>query len=339
MKERTSNPVEVFRVLDTEIRAGRVHPVFLLYGEEEFFVRKSVDAIVAVLLDVSARAFNLDIMDGQDTDAATVLALVNAYPLMSERRIVVVYNIDRLADAARLSNYIAHPSPSTVLILSAEKPDFRRNPFLAMRKASSHVRLVEFRRLYVNEVPLWIVEYGKQLGLSLTSGAALRLQELVGDSPRDLASEIEKLSIFLGERRSASEVDIDEVIGLSRLYNSFELSRAIGVRDRRTAFIILERMLNSGEPPVKIVSILAKFYLTLLKIQDLLKQNYSDADIANRARIYPAAVREYRRYLQSFDTGAIQKGIRSLFEADLALKSSSADPRVVMTVLVHQLLR
>jgi len=337
-KKYAPNPGVEFRTLLSEIRRGTIPPVFFLHGDEDYFIRRSVAAIVDRALDASIRDFNLDVVDGGESDTSTILALANAYPLMSERRVVIVNDIDKLPEWDRLPGYLERPMPSTVLILETVKPDFRRKIFKDLKGASS-VRTAVFRGFFDNEVPKWIMEQAKQRGLSFTEEAVVRFHELVGDSPQELESELEKVSVYLGTTGPVSEETVDEVIGFSRTYSPFQLQKAIGTRDRRRAFVIIERMLNAGEPPVRIISILGKFYLDLLKVLDLRSRHLLESVTPRDENLSPGSVREYPAYLRFLDPPRIRRSIRSLCETDLALKSSRADPKLLMTVLIYDLLR
>jgi DNA polymerase III subunit delta len=126
-------------------------PIYLFIGAEDFFSEECVDRVIQDLLTADTKAFNLDIVYGSKADASQVLAHAASFPMMSDRRVVVIKEFDKLlsGDPAKdlVSAYVAHPLESTCLVLLAEKPDFRTKPFTDLKKAGA---VYSFNPLYDN---------------------------------------------------------------------------------------------------------------------------------------------------------------------------------------------
>jgi len=97
-------------------------------------------------------------------------------------------------------------------------------------------------------------------------------------------------------------------------------------------------MLQSGEPATMMVVMITRHFTTLWKIADLRAKKQSEKDIAAKAGVNPYFVRQYLSQLDEYPVPRIEANFECLLNADEKLKSSSTDPKVVMTVLLHELI-
>ncbi len=151
------------------LRQRQFRSVYLLYGEEDFLIDEMVQSFIKTAVDEGTRGFNLDIVYGSDLEAKDVVALASAYPMMAERRVVVVRDFDRLRNNEQLIGYIEQPSETTSLLLLAEKVDMRRKPYVTLK---TKAEIIECRPLYDDRVPDWIISRVKERGKVITSEGA-----------------------------------------------------------------------------------------------------------------------------------------------------------------------
>jgi DNA polymerase-3 subunit delta len=317
------------------LRQKQFRPVYLLYGEEVFLIDEMVQAFIAAAVDEGTRGFNLDIVYGSELEARDVVALASAYPMMAERRVVVVKDFERLPNNEQLVAYVEQPSVTTSLLLIAEKADMRRKPYATLKLK---VEAVECRPLYDNKIPDWITSRVDARGKTITPEGARLLQAHVGNSLRELHNEIEKLFIAVGDRKTIEVSDVTDVVGLSKVYNIFELTKGIGTRNLARSIEIMERMLQSGEQATMMIVMITRHFTTLWKIAELRAKKQSEKDIAVNAHVNPYFVREYLSQLNEFPVHRIESNFECLLHADEKLKSTSTDPKVIMTVLLHELI-
>ncbi|HLF20278.1 MAG TPA: DNA polymerase III subunit delta, partial [Bacteroidota bacterium] len=234
------------------------------------------------------------------------------------------------------SAYLQRPLETTCLILIAPKPDFRRKPFTDIKK---HADVIECKPLYDNQIPAWILERVHRQGKDIDLEAGQLLQAYAGNSLRAIQNEIEKLFIFLGDRKSIRVEDVSQVVGATRGYTVFDLQNAIGKRDMKEAVRILERMLELGENHQLIIVMLTRFFHQLWKLGDLRSRRVSEYDIAAELKVPPFYVKQYLAFAANFTGEHIEAGFRALLEADVELKSSSRDPHIVLDLLLYSLVR
>lgn len=325
---------------DTSHLGSSLAPVYLFHGQEDFLIEESVQAVVAKALDEAARGFNYDVVDGSRTDGPSVVALASAYPMMSERRVVVVREFERLSskesDVEALRRYFDNPLESTCLILIAREADLRKKVFVALREKA---RIVECKPLYEDKIPAWIETHIRELGKEPEPAAVMLLQEYVGNSLRALDSEIKKVLLFVGERPHITEDDVLAAVGASRGFTVFDLERAIGTRKLRTCFKIIRVMLHGGQKATPVVSSLARFFTKLWKLTDPEIASLSDERLATELGTHRFYVSQYKQYRRVFTLDEIERAFGILRELDTMLKSTSTDEAISLELALHGILK
>ncbi len=323
-----------------ELAAGlsgeRLQPLYLLYGEESFRIDEAVDAIVQAALGGEGREFNLDTFSGNETDGPTVVAAANAYPMMGERRVVIVREVDKFSqkDLEVLDAFVQSPSASNCLILTGVKPDFRKKPFASLKKAGA---AFESKPLYESQVPAWLAGRARRQGRELEPEAIKLLAAYVGTSLRDLQNELDKLSLFAGSRTRITGDDVAEVVGKSKEFTVFELQKAVGARDLRRAFTIAERMLEMGESVPFIIVMLTSYFTTLWKLHELRRKGAGSRELAAEARVNPYFLKEYTEAMERYSVGEVEAAFVRLSEADETIKTTTTDPLLVVETLILRL--
>jgi DNA polymerase III subunit delta len=316
------------------IRKGDILPVYLFAGTEQFIADEAVELLLDALIPGDQRSFNFDLLYGTDAQSYEVLTVASAFPMIGEKRMVVVREFDKLSKPDLLSEYIKNPLESTVLILISESPDNRRNPFRLFDDPNT----LRCWPLYDNQIPSWIINRVRAIKKSISTDAASTLAGYVGTSLYQLANEIDKLDIYTMDRKNITVDDVNHVVGVSKTFNIFELQKAIGQKDAKTAIYILDRMLERGEPPVLIISMLTRFFIGLIKLADMSERRISRDQIARELNTGVYFLKDQYEYLRHHPIERMQKRFRALVEADAALKTSQADSGQILAVLLSKLM-
>lgn len=314
---------------------GEFAPVYLFHGEEDYLAETAANLVIAAALAPEDHAFNLDIAFGPESDAREIVAHASAFPMNARRRVVVVREAEKLPNRELLSPYLESPSESTCLVLQTGKVDMRRKPFVSARR---HGVVIECRPLYDNQIPGWIVEQVSAAGAAIDQPAARLLASYTGASLREIRSEIEKLLIFAGDRKALTSDDVSAVAGASREFTVFELQKAIGLRNPGRSYQILHRMLEAGESPVRIVTMLTRFYTILWRIHDMRRRGIPPAEQASALGFPPFVMRESEEAVERHPLETVESAFSALLLADEQLKSAPTDPAIVMDVLLTSLL-
>ena len=325
--------------LERSIKQKKFAPLYYFYGDEDFLIQEMVDSIIDHALDESSRSFNLDILNGYDADAKDIVSVASAFPMMAPRRVVVVKGFDRVANREVLIPFFSNPMPSTALVMVSEKkPDLRTKLSKALEQ---HAVIIEFRPLPDYKIPPWIGGRISKHGKEISTEACELLHAHVGQSLRELQNEIDKLFIYLGDKKSIDVDDIDTVVGISKRYNIFELQNAIGSKNLPRAQEILERMLDAGEYPVGMITMLTKYFQKLWAMWDLLERKISREELIKFLHLTPSQVQFIDRDLlvaNNYSPVDIEHCFAVLQNTDEKLKSSSQDERLHLTLMLHEII-
>lgn len=207
------------------LKARNFSPIYILMGDEPYFLDKITDYIADNVLQPEERDFNQSVVFGSDVTAAQVIDLAREFPMMATHRVVIVKEAQGLKNADLLAKYLATPVPSTILVLCYKGGKVDRS-VLAKAKTSGVVFESKKKRDY--ELPDFIMGYLKLRGVTIDNKSASMIAEHIGADLSRLTSELEKVMISLpaNDRRITPDV-VEKQIGVSKDFNVFELKNAI----------------------------------------------------------------------------------------------------------------
>ena len=237
----------------TDWKKGVFKPVYWLEGEEEYFIDKAINYAENSILNESEASFNLTVFYGKDTSWPEVVNACRRYPMFAERQVVIIKEAQQMRDIEKLEPYIDNPLSSTIFIVSyKDKKVDGRTKFAKLIKEKGV--LITTKKMYENQVPEWTQELLESKGLSISpKGLALFVDHIGNDLTR-IENEINKISINLGKRKTITEEDIEEFVGVSKDFNVFELQSAIAHRDFAKALRIIQYFeANPKAAPIQLV--------------------------------------------------------------------------------------
>jgi len=210
-----------------DVRAGKIAPIYYLMGEEPYYIDKVSDFIVSTVLKPEEKDFNLDIVYGSDVTINQVIELARAYPMMADRRVVLVREAQSIRSLDGLEQYVQHFTPTTVLIMCHKNGALDKRKALA--KAIQQVGvLYENRRLYDSQLPDFITSYVRRGRAEIENQAVQMLADHVGADLSRLSAEMDKLLLALPQGQTKiSATMVEELTGVSKEYNNFELQSAL----------------------------------------------------------------------------------------------------------------
>lgn len=213
-----------------QVRAKDFKPVYYLMGDEPYYIDRLADYIVEQALTEDERDFNLTILYGPQTTGEDVVNAAKRYPMMAERQVVVVREAQRLNHREVLLYYVQKPLDSTVLVICHKEGSLDLRTKLAAEIKKSGI-LFESNKLYDRELPGFIGAYVRRKGLEIAPEAIQILCEHVGADLNRLAGELDKLAIAVATTRRIDAQAIEDNIGISKEFNSFELQAALASKD------------------------------------------------------------------------------------------------------------
>ena len=306
--------------LRREIEAGQRVPFYLLHGEEDYERDSTSIWLAEKLAPDTAREFNLEIFHGDQFSVERFLDLYYSYPLLASHRLAVLKGCEHLAvDHCRSLELITEkPAETTLLIAVGAKVDMRRRFFQQLAKQG---RSAEFRPPFDNQIVPWIQRHANQRGLKMAAEAAERLHQCAGPGLRELAGEIEKLSLFAGKGARITAEVVDNLIGGNSQGDIFALTHAIGQRHQVRAGQLLRSLLDQGEEPGRVLWMVQRHFQLLLKAQELMRQRLPREEMAGKLGTAPFFLDKYLEQARACPPSQLWDGLGALLWADDQLKS------------------
>ena len=254
-----SDTVAAFERISADIAARRFAPVYLLMGEESYFIDRLAEQLAETILGEAERAFNQLTLYGRDSDAGQVVNLCRQLPMMGSYEVVIVREAQQLRQIEKLSFYTQQPTPTTILILChKEKNADKRSSFYKGCAANGVVFESVVPRDY--EIASWLQRFVAARGLQFDAKALAMLTDHLGTSVSKIANELEKLTVSLPEGQiRITDADIEANIGISKEFNNFELCKAVVNRDMGRALLIADHFARNPKENPLLLTVMALF--------------------------------------------------------------------------------
>ena len=194
-----------------DIVAKKFAPVYIMMGDEPFFMDQITDLLLENVLEESERDFNQIIMYGADTDAASIINAARRFPMMSKYQLVVVREAQLIRDIELLSNYVKNPLMSTVLVINYKYKNLDRRKALASATDKTGV-LFESKKIPDYKMPAFIASFMQMRSIGIDGKASQMLSDFLGNDLSRLSKELDKLALILpekGAKRITPELIID----------------------------------------------------------------------------------------------------------------------------------
>lgn len=294
-------------------------PVYILHGEEPYYIDLITQAIVENALEESERDFNQTILYGKDCDPVALVSQAKQFPMMAERQLVVLKEAQDLKSWDMIDAYMQNPVPSTIFVIAHKykKVDGRKK-FLKEAKSKGVVFLSEKVKDW--NLTGWIQNFVKQEGFSITDKALNLLANATGNDLTKITKEVEKLAIVLEKGTQISDIHIEENIGISKDYNVWELKSAIQERQVKKALEIAKYFDQNPKATAGVVVVSTLFELFKQLMFMHFSKSSSDQDIASALRMNPFIVKKTRQATKIFPVKKTAKNIAILQEFDLRFK-------------------
>lgn len=331
-----------------DLKNRKYKPVYLLHGDEPYFIDQVSDYVEHHLLPEAEKGFNQTVLYGKDTDIMTVLGASKRYPMMADYQVVLVKEAQEMkwgtdSDDKKSINplqaYLENPLPSTILVFCYKygKFDKRKKTYKAIEKSGL---IFESGSLYDSKIPAWVEGYLTEKGYKINQQASLMLAEYLGNDLSKIANELDKLMLNVAAGQEITLKHIHDNIGISKEYNVFELQTALGKKD---AFKV-NQIINYFEanpkanPIVLVLGNLNNFFSKVLVYHYV--KDKSPQNLAREIGVSPYFVKDYEQAARSYPLGKTVQIISYLREYDVKSKGveSNTDHGGLMKELMFKIL-
>ena len=303
-----------------DIKARKLKPIYLLHGEESYYIDLVSDYLEQHVLSDAEKGFNQTILYGKDTEVMTVLNAAKRYPMMSDYQLVLVkeaqeLKIDKAAE--QFQAYCEKPLPSTILVLCHKygKFDKRKKVYKILEKTGV---VFESASIYENKVPAWIDDFVRDKGYHINPKASALLAEYLGNDLSKVANELEKLMLNVTKTQEIGTKEVQDNIGISKDYNVFELQNALARKDVFKANQIVNYFEANpkANPMVLVMGNLASYFTKILKYHYVVDKS----QLARELGVSPYFVKDYDLAARNYNYGKTLEVISLLRAYDLKSK-------------------
>ncbi len=306
------------------IKSGKTTPLYLLHGEEPYFIDKVSDYMHDHMLNETEQVFNQCVFYGKDTSYKDIIDEASQYPMMSKYRMVIVREAQDMKSLSELENYVEKPVQSTILVLCHKyrKVD-QRTRFAKLIKQNGVV--FESKKLYDNQLPAWISNEAKVKGILMKSEAAQLMADYLGSDLGSIVKNLEKIKLAVQDGEMVTAKDLESIVGIHKDFNVFEFQKALGHRDITKVYQIVAYFgANPKSNPM--VMVMASLYSYFSKLYIAKSGGYkNDQDLMAALGLSKSYfLNEYKDTLRAYTIGQLEKIMLLLREYDLKSKGVSS---------------
>lgn len=312
-------------------------PLYLLDGEEAYYIDLISDYMEDTILDESEKDFNMTILYGKDTNTGEIFAAVKRYPMMSNYNLVILKEAQMFQKFDELENYFKNPDPTTIFVMcyKYKKADKRKSFYKTIAKNGI---VFTSDKIQESKIPDWIMDYCQKKKYEIDSKSAQMLASFIGNDLSNITNELKKLFILLPAGGRISPAVIEQNIGISKDFNAFELTKALSEQNFNKVYSIVKYFeANQKEnPPQKIIPMIFPYFQRMLRFHYC--NDKSKGAVAQALGTNPYFVDEYFKAAKFFTLSRTLNCISILREYDLKSKGLESSTGVKGGDLIKEMI-
>lgn len=324
--------------LDRELRADKVRPSYVIVGQEAYLAQGAMRLIREKVCGTSSDDLSCRSFIAKEAKPADVIDTLRTVPFLSSRVLVIVRDAEAMPKdlIEAISAYIERPVDTSVLAVVGSKIDGRTR---LMQVAADHGAVVECKPLYADRVPDWINIEVKKNGKQISREAARFLADMVGNDLGQLAQAIDRIILYVGDKKTVDLSDIEHSIAETHQHTIFELTDAVGERRLSKAVSLLNNILENGGAPVLTLNMLARHFRILSKAKEISGRMRDKAEIAKYLGVHPFYAANYMNQAKNFSSAELKSGFRTLHRCDRSLKSSRIPKERILEKALFEIIK
>lgn len=326
----------------SQIRSGSPAPMYILHGEEPYFIDQIVSEIENNVLTDSEKAFNQIVAYGRDLDIKTLHDEARQFPMMSQRRVVIIKEAQAFKDIKQLDSYIEHPVEHTILVIAhVNKKVDGRWSWVAKAKKSPQIVFFHSVLLKGKNLNTWLSNYLRSKSRKIDARASQLLCEYIGSDLKQFVNEIDKIELNVAIDKVIDADDVERYVGISKDYNVFELLKHISYVNKSKSFYITDVMIrNIKKNPIQMIipSLYTHFQRLLILTQ---AETNNEKQLASILKVPSFAVKEFLAAKSKYRPDKIRHILNAISQADLKSKgigNRRTDPGELLRELVQEIL-
>ena len=348
--------------IDDIITSEKFPKIIYFFGEEEFLIEEALEKLIHYLCPSKDSKYDFDSFNALDVSTVNlkeefsknVVDSCSSYPFVNSKRVVVVRNFDELFAIGRtkkkdvkpsaLKNYFDNPQDTTTLLLTGIGAKYkglsaqmksakdRQKALTQIEKADFPFDIIfakyewmEFPKVYENGLLTWLIARFKANKKEINHEAAELLLAHCNPDLREINNEIVKVLLYVQERETITNQDVNFIVASSRVNNVFELQKQIGKKNLAKAVAITENILANDDKKMLIITIITTYFTKLWKLYEIASKESNQYKLAGIIGVSPFFVNEYLSALKNYSSAQLNKAFLAIAEAEEKMKSTSTN--------------
>lgn len=334
------------RAIVKEIDKGTPRSVYVCCGSEKFRMQEFLQYLLNKCVPSETKEFAVSRYDLAETPLDEVLEDAGTMPFMAERKVVIASNAVFLTGGKetgkiehrpeKLLDYMKSPAEFSVVVLTvdADKLDERKKIVKTLKEKGS---VLTFAPLSAEDLAQWVKRRAESLSVRFEPGAAETFLMYGGTNLQSLASELEKLSLYVGQGGSITSETVERLVVRTTEQDVFLLIDDIVRLRKERALTILYELIKRREEPIKITMLMTRQFRMMLQVKELERQGYSHQQIAGTIGGHPYAVKIAAEQARRFSSERLAAILARLAEMDYGMKSGRVDKTLGLEMFILQL--
>jgi DNA polymerase-3 subunit delta len=321
-----------------EIKRRKFKPVYYFFGEDSYNLSFALHTLEESFKSILKSDFDKETIYSEDRTIIEILGPATAFPFGSDKKLVIVKEAEKIRDKKPLKDYADSPAEFTVLAFfhNGSITNLSTEPFKTL---DANNFLFEAKELKGKNLIDWLIGIAEEKGKNLTEENAQVFVDIVGENRSLLEEQLEKICIFLSGKKEISLESIQQVSSELKQFNIFDLQNAIGVKDKTKSLTIANNLLDNGAEPTFIITMLTRYFTGLAKITELKSKNVPDMEAARIVGTHHFYYPNYVKARTLYSDEKLVEVFRSLLKADVSVKTTSADDKTIITLLIAEILQ
>jgi DNA polymerase III subunit delta len=319
-----------------EIRKRKFKTVYYFFGEDSYNLSFTLHTLEEAFKPLLISEFDKETIYSEDRSISDILGLATSFPFGSERKLIIVKEAEKIKDKKPLKEFAASPPQFTVLAFfhNGSITNLATEPFKTLIENNF---LFEAKELKGKNLIDWLISLAEEKGKKLSDENAQVLVDIVGENRNMLEDQLEKICVFLNKEKEITIESIQQVSSELKQFNIFDLQNAIGLKDKARSLTIANNILDNGTEPTYIITMLTRYFTGLAKITELQTKN---TPVQEAARIVGTHHFYYLNYVKArklFPDEKLVEVFRSLLKAEVSVKTTTADDKTIITLLIAEI--
>lgn len=329
------------------IKKGQIAPVYLLVGEETYFIDETIRRLKETLF--TEQETEITTFDLAEQPLDFVMDEGDTFPFFCERKLIIVKNSTFLKATEKGKEKINHnidrflawlknppETAVTVFIAPYERLDERKKVTKQMKEQAV---VVVAQPLQERELYEWLTAEAKSYQKDITNEARSKLIAMTGTNMLQLQMEIEKIALYLGEERQITVEHIEQLVAKTLEHDAFQMLEAYLKNDQATALLIYHDLLRQKEEPIMLTGLLASNIRMMSQVFYLVKKGYHPQQIAKQLKVHPYRVKLLLEQKNRPSEQRLLQALHDLAQVDVQLKTSSSNRERILELFLMKRLK